>query len=98
MYPFSIVNNKILKGHSIILCRLSRKDNQTVVDNNQPASRAKGTGNKDIFVLTVGWARFPIKFINSELSLSVVLQLVCSYSTTRYRETKAIKNLLDNNL
>ena len=44
MYPFSIVNNKILKGHSIILAmlqRLSWKDNQTVVDNHRLVGRKR---------------------------------------------------------
>lgn len=94
MYPFSIVNNKILKRHSIIPCWLSRKDNQTVVDNNRRRLREKKgkTGNKDIFVLlNVGWARFPIKFINLFVSTRRSLSRWIDHGRQGMQKGKAIK-------
>lgn len=74
MYPFSIVNNKILKGHSIILCwfsagYLERIIKQLwIITTRAVLKERQGKGNEDIFVLLkVGWARFPIKFIISRL-------------------------------
>lgn len=74
MYPFSIVNNKILKGHSIIFCwfsagYLERIIKQLwIITTRAVLKERQGKGNEDIFVLLkVGWARFPIKFIISRL-------------------------------